>query len=97
MPSIEPQAEAAPLAPRVLTKAQAAAYCSLTESGFEHWVATGKLPGAMKGTRRWDRTAIDLALDRLSGFGGINSALSGPEAALAKFREKANARKAQRR
>lgn len=53
--------------PRVLTKADAAAYCGVSEKGFDQWVRTGKLPRAMKGTRRWDKVAIDYAIDRLSG------------------------------
>ncbi|MDP4021053.1 hypothetical protein Q8W71_00320 [Methylobacterium sp. NEAU 140] len=53
--------------PRILAKADAAAYCGLTEPGFDTWVKTGKLPKAMKGTRRWDIVALDQAIDRLSG------------------------------
>ena len=56
------------LEPRCLTIADAAAYCGLTPGGFRHWVAIGRLPVAIPGTHRWDRKAIDLALDRLSGL-----------------------------
>jgi hypothetical protein len=44
----------------------AADYCDLSLSGFDDWVSRGLLPGPMPGTKRWDRKAIDLALDRLS-------------------------------
>lgn len=56
------------LAPRILAKPTAAAYCGLTEAGFDDWVKRGLLPKVLKGTRRWDKVAIDLALDRPSGI-----------------------------
>ncbi len=49
---------------RVLTRRQAASYCSLTVAGLLARVRTGKLPPTMPGTRRWVRRA----LDRLSGI-----------------------------
>ena len=54
--------------PRCIPIGEAAAYCGLTPSGFRAWVASGRLPPALPGTRRWDRKAIDAALDRLSGL-----------------------------
>ena len=65
-----PRQPRAPLAlePRCLTIADAAAYCGLTPGGFRHWIAIGRLPTALPGTHRWDRKAIDLALDGLSGL-----------------------------
>lgn len=53
---------------RCLTASEAANYCRLTSSGFRAWVARGTLPPPLPGTRRWDRHAIDAALDRLSGL-----------------------------
>jgi len=50
-----------------MTRAQAAAYCQLTPQGFDRWVRQSLLPGPIPGTRRWDRRAIDRALDRLNG------------------------------
>ncbi len=38
-----------PLEPRCIPIAEAAAYCGLTPSGFRHWVAIGRLPGALPG------------------------------------------------
>lgn len=81
------------VAPRVMTKAEAAAYCRLTPSGFTEWVAKKRLPGPIPGTRRWDKAAIDAALDRLSGLGGSPSGKS----ALAQWREKRDARQAEGR
>ena len=56
------------IAPRLLTREQAAAYCALSVHGFSEWVKSGKLPGPISGTVRWDRKAIDAALDRASGL-----------------------------
>lgn len=54
--------------PRLLTKSQAAAYCSVSNSTFSNWVRKGKLPRALPGTARWDARAIDIALDAMSGL-----------------------------
>ncbi|MET0430746.1 MAG: helix-turn-helix domain-containing protein [Microvirga sp.] len=51
--------------PRLLTRQQAARYCGLSPSGFGKWVRAGRLPRALPGTRRWDRQAVDAALDRI--------------------------------
>lgn len=51
---------------RLMSRAEAATYCGLTPSAFSHWVSIRRLPQALPGTRRWDRRAIDEALDRLS-------------------------------
>ncbi len=57
------------IAPRLLTREQAAAYCGLSTHGFSEWVRAGRLPGPIAGTARWDLRAIDAALDSLSGIG----------------------------
>jgi hypothetical protein len=54
--------------PRLLSGADAAAYCGITPATFSKWVAAGNMPKPLPGTRRWDRKAIDLALDKLSGI-----------------------------
>lgn len=54
--------------PRLLSGPDAAAYLGLTPTSFSKWVAQGKLPKPLPGTRRWDRKAIDLALDQASGI-----------------------------
>jgi hypothetical protein len=55
--------------PRVLTKAQAAEYCGCaTLNAFDAWRAKGIVPPAIPGTTRWDRKALDAALDRASGL-----------------------------
>ena len=50
---------------RLLAREEAAAYCDLSPSGFDTWVRAGRLPGPIPGTRRYDRKALDAALDRL--------------------------------
>ena len=54
------------MAPRGLSRSAAAMYCGLSLSGFDDWVSRGLFPGAILGTRRWDKKAIDLALDHNS-------------------------------
>jgi predicted DNA-binding transcriptional regulator AlpA len=54
--------------PRLITGVQAAAYLGLTQASFSKWVADGRAPKPLTGTRRWDRKAIDLALDKISGI-----------------------------
>jgi hypothetical protein len=56
------------LLPRLLSRAQAAAYCNLSMSTFSNWVRLGKLPPPLPGTTRWDLRAIDVALDVMSGL-----------------------------
>lgn len=53
---------------RLMSGAVAAAYCGVTPATFSKWVAAGTVPAALPGTRRWDRKAIDLALDKASGI-----------------------------
>jgi hypothetical protein len=57
-----------PISPRALSRDEAAAYCGLSPAGFDEWVKRGIVPGPIPGTQRWDRKAIDLALDRASGI-----------------------------
>lgn len=54
--------------PRLLSGADAAAYCSVTPPTFSRWVAIGVMPRPIPGTRRWDRRAIDQMLDKASGI-----------------------------
>jgi hypothetical protein len=61
---------------RLLTREEAARMCSLSPSGFSRWVAIGKLPGPIPGTRRWDERALNRALDMLSGLSGADAAKS---------------------
>jgi hypothetical protein len=60
------------IAPRCLAREEAAAYCGLSPEGFDEWVKRGIVPGPLPGTQRWDRRAIDLALDRASGIATIS-------------------------
>jgi hypothetical protein len=53
---------------RLMTKKQAAEYCGLSHRDFGNWVSKGLIPRALSGTARWDRKALDYALDALSGL-----------------------------
>lgn len=86
----------AKMPPRMITKADAAEYCGVGVERFIGLIAEGKLPGGLNmGTHglRWDRKAIDLALDRLSGLAthrelqgiaNIAERLNGPRGSAAK-------------
>src|SRR3954449_11912493 len=54
--------------PRLLSRSQAACYCSVSTGTFSNWVRSGKVPPPLSGTRRWDVKAIDIALDTMSGL-----------------------------
>jgi predicted DNA-binding transcriptional regulator AlpA len=55
-------------APRLISGTEAASYCGVMPATFSKWVATGVMPKPIEFTRRWDRKAIDLALDKASGI-----------------------------
>jgi hypothetical protein len=75
------------LQPRLLKREDAARYCSLSTEQFSSWVKEGRLPGAIHGTHRWDRRALDLKLDELSGL-PVQSELSP----LEQYKAELNAR-----
>jgi hypothetical protein len=56
------------IAPRLLTREQTAAYCGVGLTTFTAWIRRGIVPGPVHRTHRWDRKAIDAALDVLSGI-----------------------------
>lgn len=54
---------------RGLTKKEAAEYCGCCSiAAFDRWQQKGIVPPAIPGTNRWDRKALDQALDRASGL-----------------------------
>lgn len=54
---------------RGLSKQEAADYCGCaTLAAFDRWRREGIVPDAIPGTNRWDRKALDAALDRASGL-----------------------------
>ncbi|ACL61096.1 hypothetical protein [Methylobacterium nodulans] len=62
------------LVPRGLTREQAAEYCGCESlQAFDDWVRKRIVPGPIPGTKRWDRKAIDRALDRHSGLTEVTS------------------------
>jgi len=54
--------------PRLITGPEAAAHLGISPATFSKWVAKGIAPKPIPNTRRWDRKAIDLALDKTSGI-----------------------------
>jgi predicted DNA-binding transcriptional regulator AlpA len=54
--------------PRLMTRPQAAAYLGISASTFSTWVAMGKAPPPVPGTRRWDKKAIDAKFDDIDGI-----------------------------
>lgn len=80
-------------APRLIGRAEAAAYCGVTPTCFSMWVSSHKMPPAIPGTRKWDKRAIDAKLDEISGL--VTNENTG-ETDLQKWRRERDARKAQR-
>jgi hypothetical protein len=77
--TFRPQAAACmgPEAPRGLTVKAAADYAGCrTVSAFRDWVRKGIMPRPLPGTHRYDRKAIDVALDRMSGLSATKTELS---------------------
>ncbi|MBB5053065.1 putative DNA-binding transcriptional regulator AlpA [Afipia massiliensis] len=54
--------------PRLLTQKAAAAYLGVSTPTFVKWVMAGIIPNSVGSTRKWDKKAIDLALDKISGL-----------------------------
>jgi len=71
--------------PRWLTKSQAAAYLSMSESTFDENIRKGPFPCGIKlpsGCLRWDRADLDAAMEALkSGWTspGVRNARQAPE------------------
>ena len=56
------------LTPRLLTTRQLAEYLGFGNvKSIAKLVKSGAIPAPLVGTKKWDRYAIDAALDRLSG------------------------------
>jgi len=53
---------------RLLSGEEAATYCGVSPRTFFRWIALGLMPQKIKGTLKWDRVAIDQAIDRLSNI-----------------------------
>ncbi|MHC2583013.1 putative DNA-binding transcriptional regulator AlpA [Bradyrhizobium diazoefficiens] len=54
--------------PRLISKREVAAYLGYSEKSLEKLIAQGVIPPPVAGTHRFDRRAIDVALDRASGL-----------------------------
>jgi predicted DNA-binding transcriptional regulator AlpA len=58
---------------RLLSREQAAAYCGYTPDHFSRKVSAGHLPAHIVGMKRWDKRAIDAAIDKKSGLSSAPS------------------------
>ncbi len=58
---------------RGLTLAEAADLVGISQSTFCAWVRKGLVPGPWPGTRKYDRKALEQALDKLSDIAVTNS------------------------
>lgn len=61
---------------RLLARKEAAAYCGVSPESFSQWQRKGLVPEPIAGTHRWDRKALDRALDKLSGLATESSPAS---------------------
>jgi hypothetical protein len=52
------------MTPRLLSREQLLKLLNISSSTFARWRAAGLLPDPLPGTKRWDRLAIERALDR---------------------------------
>jgi hypothetical protein len=78
--------------PRCLNRPQAAEYCGCCSlRAFDEWVRRGIVLGPIPGTRRWDRKAIDAALDKRSNLAPELASVDRRELADRAFDEWANA------
>lgn len=69
------------LSPRGLRVDEAANYVGISVGHFKKLVREGVLPQSMShfgGARRWDRSALDRALDNLSGNKGAAQGTDSP-------------------
>ena len=80
-----------------MSGADAAADCGVTPATWSKWVAAGMVPAALPGTRRWDRKAIDAALDKASGIKAPLATTDGDEALEQWIREDDEGAKWERR
>lgn len=56
-------------APRLLSRDELREYLGgISPSTLARWIEDGRIPRPIEGTTRWDRIAVDRALDRASGL-----------------------------
>lgn len=53
---------------RLISRQEASDYCGVSVVTFDRLVRRSILPPRIRGTKLWDRKAIDHALDKLSGL-----------------------------
>lgn len=80
--------------PRLLSRAEAAAYCGYSPEHFSRLVAKGLFPAALPRIKRWDKAAIDRTLNELSGITPEDRPQT-PEERYAAWEKEEEAREAQ--
>jgi excisionase family DNA binding protein len=51
-----------------MRRLELAAYLGIASSTLYEWMRAGRIPKPLPGTERWDRVAVDAALDRMAGI-----------------------------
>ena len=59
--------------PRLMSRQQAAAYCSVSLETFDDYRRRAIVPDPIIGTSRWDRKLIDIWLDKASGITSVTA------------------------
>ncbi len=68
---------------RLMRRLELAAYLGIASSTLYEWMRAGRIPKPLPGTERWDRVAVDAALDRMAGI--KNGSPDDREARKARF------------
>jgi hypothetical protein len=53
---------------RLMSRGELMAYLAVRSTTLSRLIRAGSIPGPVPGLKRWDRAAVDAALDRLSGI-----------------------------
>jgi len=54
--------------PRLMRRLEVMAYLGIGSSTLYRWIDEGRIPKPLPGTERWDRIALDAALDKVAGI-----------------------------
>lgn len=57
---------------RLMCRKEAAKYCGISTSRFSQWVTSGVMPLPIRGTKRWDRLAIERMIEARNAIANDN-------------------------